>query len=73
MLTSCGDARGRVVEVTAERSATMHITPALLERWFVSTAAVTERSTLCRHLARFKEVEVRAVQNLFTRLCFIKQ
>ena len=60
---------GLVVEVTTERSSTqMHITPALLERWFAPTAAVTERSTYAGHLARFlKEAEVRAVQNLFTR------
>ncbi len=58
-----------VVEVTTERSSTqMHITPALLERWFAPTAAVTERSTYAGHLTRFlKEAEVRAVQDLFTR------
>lgn len=60
---------GLVVEVTTERNSTqMQITPALLERWFAPTAAVTERSTYAGHLARFlKEAEVRAVQNLFTR------
>ena len=60
---------GLVVEVATERSSTqMHITPALLERWFAPTAAVTERSTYAGHLARFlEEAEVRAVQDLFTR------
>lgn len=63
------ESAGLVVEVTTERSSTqMHITPALLERWFAPTAAVTERSTYAGHLARFlKEAEVRAVQDLFTR------
>ncbi len=63
------DSVGLVVEVTTERSSTqMHITLALLERWFAPTAAVTERSTYAGHLTRFlKEAEVRAVQDLFTR------
>lgn len=63
------ESAGLVVEVTTERSVTqMHVTPALLERWFAPTAAVTERSTYAGHLARFlKEAEVRAVQDLFTR------
>lgn len=37
------EAAGLVVEITTKRSSTqMHITPALLERWFSSTAAIKE-------------------------------
>lgn len=64
------DAAGLVVEVTTERNSTqMHITPALLERWFAPTAATTkERLTYAQHLARFlKAAEVLTVQDLFTR------
>ncbi len=64
------DAAGLVVEVMIEQNSTlMHVTPALLERWFASTAATTkERPTYAQHLARFlKAAEVRTVQDLFTR------
>ncbi len=62
-------AKGLFVEVTTERSSTqMHVTPALLERWFSPTAATKERPTYAQRLARFlEEAEVRTVQNLFTR------
>lgn len=62
------EAAGWVVEVTTERSSTqMYITPALLERWFVTTAT-TERLTYAQRLARLlKEAEVRTVQDFFTR------
>ena len=60
---------GLFVEVTTEHSSTqMHITPALLERWFALTVATKERPTYAKRLARFlKEAEVRALQDLFTR------
>ncbi len=61
---------GLVVEVTTERNSTqMHVTPALLERWFAPTATTTkERPTYAQHLAHFlKAAEVRTVQDLFTR------
>jgi len=60
---------GLFVEVTTERSSTqMHITPALLERWFSPSAATKERPTYAQRLARFlKEAEIRAVKDLFTR------
>ena len=62
------EAAGWVVEVTTERSSTqIHITPALLERWFITTAT-TERLTYAQRLTRLlKEAEVRAVQDFFTR------
>ncbi len=62
------EAAGWVVEVTTERSSTqMHITPALLERWFITTAT-TERLTYAQRLTRLlKEAEIRAVQDFFTR------
>jgi putative ATPase len=64
------EAAGLVVEVTTERTSTqLHITSALLERWFASTATTTkERPTYAQHLARFlTAAEVRTVQDLFTR------
>jgi putative ATPase len=64
------EAAGLVVEVTTERISTqLHITSALLERWFASTVNTTkERPTYAQHLARFlTAAEVRTVQDLFTR------
>jgi putative ATPase len=59
---------GLVVEVSSERSLTqLHITSALLDRWFATTTA-TSRPSYAVHLERsLTKEEVRAVQNLFTR------
>jgi putative ATPase len=57
------------VEVTTERTSTqMYITPALIQRWFATTAGTTrERPTYTQHLLRFLIAEeVDTVQNLFT-------
>ncbi|MEP0834335.1 AAA family ATPase [Microcoleus sp. AS-A8] len=59
---------GLVVEVDEQRELTsMHITPALIERWFATTSA-TNRPSYAAHLAKnLTEVEIRAVKELFTR------
>jgi putative ATPase len=45
----------------------MHITPALIERWFATTSA-TNRPSYAAHLAKnLHEEEIRAVKELFTR------
>jgi putative ATPase len=59
---------GLVVEVDEERAHTqMHITPALIDRWFATTSA-TNRPSYAAHLAKnLHEEEIRAVKELFTR------
>jgi putative ATPase len=59
---------GLVVEVDEERELTsMHITPALIERWFATTSA-TNRPSYAAHLAKnLHEEEIRTVKELFTR------
>ncbi len=59
---------GLVVEVDEERMLTsMHITPALIERWFATTSA-TNRPSYAAHLAKnLTEEEIRVVKELFTR------
>ena len=59
---------GLVVEVDEERELTqMHITPALIERWFATTSA-KNRPSYAAHLAKnLHQKEVRAVKELFTR------
>jgi putative ATPase len=59
---------GLVVEVDEERSHTqIHITPALIERWFTTTSA-TNRPSYAAHLAKnLTQEEIRAVKELFTR------
>jgi putative ATPase len=59
---------GLVVEVDEERELTsMHITSALIERWFTTTSA-TNRPSYAAHLAKnLTEEEIRAVKELFTR------
>jgi putative ATPase len=59
---------GLVVEVEEERSLTsMHMTPALIERWFATTSA-TNRPSYAAHLAKnLHEEEIRVVKELFNR------
>jgi putative ATPase len=59
---------GLVVEVEEERELTqMHITPALIDRWFATTSA-TNRPSYAAHLAKnLQKEEIRAVKELFTR------
>jgi putative ATPase len=59
---------GLVVEVDEERELTsMHITPALIERWFATTSA-TNRPSYAAHLAKnLHEEEICAVKELFIR------
>jgi putative ATPase len=59
---------GLVVEVDEQRELTqLHITPALIERWFATTSA-TNRPSYAAHLAKnLHEEEIRAVKELFTR------
>ncbi|MEP0778326.1 AAA family ATPase [Microcoleus sp. ZQ-A2] len=59
---------GLVVEVDEERELTsMHITPALIERWFATTSA-TNRPSYAAHLAKnLTEEEIRVVKELFNR------
>jgi len=59
---------GLVVEVDEERALTqMHITPALIERWFATTSA-TNRPSYAAHLAKkLTEEEIRVVKELFIR------
>ncbi len=59
---------GLGVEVDEERSHTqMHITPALINRWFATTSA-TNRPSYAAHLAKnLTQEEIRAVKELFTR------
>lgn len=59
---------GLVVEVDEERSFTqMHITPALIDRWF-TTISATNRPSYAAHLAKnLHEEEIRVVKELFTR------
>jgi putative ATPase len=59
---------GLVVEVDEERQLTqLHITPALIERWFTTTSA-TNRPSYAAHLAKnVTQEEIRAVKELFTR------
>jgi putative ATPase len=59
---------GLVVEVDEERELTqMHITSALIERWFTATSA-TNRPSYAAHLAKnLREEEIRAVKELFNR------
>ncbi len=62
------ESAGLVVDVDEERSLTsMHITPALIDRWFATTSA-TNRPSYAAHLAKhLQEAEIRAVKELFTR------
>ncbi len=62
------EAVGLLVEVDEERSVTsMHITSALIERWFATTSA-TPRPSYAAHLAKnLREEEIRLVKELFTR------
>ena len=62
------DSVGLVVEVDEERSVTqMHITSALIDRWFATTSA-TNRPSYAAHLQKnLTEEEIRAVKELFTR------
>jgi putative ATPase len=57
-----------VVEVEEERQLTsMHITPAIIERWFATTSA-TNRPSYAAHLAKnLTQEEIRAVKELFIR------
>jgi putative ATPase len=57
-----------VVEVDEERSVSqMHITSALIERWFATTSA-TPRPSCAVHLVKnLREEEIRVVKELFTR------
>ena len=57
---------GLVVEVKQERSQSeLHITKALLERWFAPTG---DRPTYAAHLSRFlSDVEVSSIKDLFSR------
>jgi putative ATPase len=59
---------GLVVEVDEERELTqLHITPALIDRWFATTSA-TSRPSYAAHLAKnLHEEEIRVVKELFTR------
>jgi putative ATPase len=59
---------GLVVEVDEERELTqMHITSALIDRWFATTSA-TNRPSYAAHLAKnLHEEEIRAVKELFIR------
>jgi putative ATPase len=59
---------GLVVEVDEERKLTqLHITPALIERWFATTSA-TNRPSYAAHLAKnLTQEEIRVVKELFTR------
>jgi putative ATPase len=59
---------GLVVEVDEEQSHTqIHITPALIDRWFATTST-TNRPSYAAHLAKnLREEEIRAVKELFTR------
>jgi putative ATPase len=59
---------GLVVEVDEQRELTsMHITPALIERWFATTST-TNRPSYAAHLAKnLQEEEIRTVKELFTR------
>jgi putative ATPase len=59
---------GLVVEVDEERELTqMHITSALVDRWFATTSA-TNRPSYAAHLAKnLTQEEIRAVKELFTR------
>ncbi len=64
-LQAAFEAAGFAVEVQVERSAApMHLSQALLDRWFAPSG---ERPTYRAHLAqKLKPAEVSAVQNLFT-------
>jgi putative ATPase len=44
----------------------MHITPALIDRWFATTSA-TNRPSYAAHLAKNLTEEIRVVKELFTR------
>ncbi|MEP0832588.1 AAA family ATPase, partial [Microcoleus sp. AS-A8] len=59
---------GLVVEVDEERELTqLHITPALIDRWFTATSA-TNRPSYAAHLAKnLTQEEIRVVKELFTR------
>ena len=67
-LRAAFEAVGLVVEVDEERSVTqMHITPALVDRWFATTSA-TNRPSYAAHLAKnLHEEEIRIVKELFNR------
>jgi putative ATPase len=64
---------GLVVEVDEQRELTsMHITPALIKRWFTTTST-TNRPSYAAHLANnLDEEEIRAVKELFTRFLLHK-
>ncbi|HAA31787.1 MAG TPA: AAA family ATPase, partial [Cyanobacteria bacterium UBA8553] len=59
---------GLGVEVDEERSLTqLHITPALIDRWF-ATASATNRPSYAAHLAKnLTKEEIRVVKELFIR------
>ncbi len=67
-LRAAFEAVGLVVEVDEQRSVTqMHITSALIERWFTTTSA-TNRPSYVAHLAKnLDEEEIRVVKELFIR------